>query len=162
MNASDAPTDAPLASVTVRAAASWFIDQPTLLRHQTVKDFEQDFRQHLWKLIAHLEQLTGGLPADDVPRNVALAGVGEARRRLEETEATGLHGEVERVKRLARSVIALCDHHDTLTGVRMCVVCDKPIEDGDPWERYDRLSPSGGADQPGRIHTRCIDAVRRR
>ncbi|MGX4695141.1 DUF6415 family natural product biosynthesis protein [Streptomyces sp. JNUCC 63] len=162
MNASDAPADAPLASVTVRAAAGWFIDQPTLLRHQTVKGFEQDFRQHLWKLIARIEQLTGGLPADDVPRNVALAGVGEARRRLEEIEAAGLHGEVERVKRLARSVIALCDHHDTLTGVRMCPACDQPIRDGQDSMPYDHISPSGGAAHSGRIHTRCAHTVRRR
>ncbi|MGC9541560.1 DUF6415 family natural product biosynthesis protein [Streptomyces sp. UG1] len=43
-----------------------------------------------------------------------MAGVGEARRRLHEPEAAGLLGEVERVKRLARSVVALCDHHDAL------------------------------------------------
>ncbi|QOV37510.1 hypothetical protein IM697_03480 [Streptomyces ferrugineus] len=65
------------------------------------------------------------------------------------------------MKRLARSVVALCDHRDALTGARMCLACDKPIEEQASLP-YEKVSPSGGATQPGRIHATCADAVRRR
>ncbi|MGW4563747.1 DUF6415 family natural product biosynthesis protein [Streptomyces sp. NPDC004561] len=95
--------------------------------------------------------MAAALPKDDGPAKVARAGVRKARRRLVEIEAAGLFGEVARVKRLARSVVSLCDHYDTLSGVRMCLVCDKPIEGGDPWEPYGQVSPSGGATWSGRV-----------
>jgi hypothetical protein len=160
VNATHSKTGAvPFAPVTARAAASWFLDQKTLPRHGTVKAFEADFRQILERLVPRVEQLAADLPTDDVPRNVALAGVGEARRRLGEPEATGLRGEVNRVKRLARSVIALCGHLDALSGVRMCLLCNKPLEDGDAWEPYQQAGLTGGPAQPGRAHTVCARAV---
>ncbi|MGW1364292.1 DUF6415 family natural product biosynthesis protein [Streptomyces chartreusis] len=58
------------------------------------------------------------------------AGVGEARRRLGLPARSGLQAEYERVKRLAMSVIALCDHLDALTGINMCLLCDKELEAG--------------------------------
>ncbi|MFD7407419.1 DUF6415 family natural product biosynthesis protein [Streptomyces sp. NPDC059866] len=146
----------------MRAQASWFIDQRSLPRHQTVKGFSQDFHSYLKQLIPKIEQLAETLPPDDVPAKVALAGVAKARQRLEEAEAAGLHGEVERVKRLARSVMALCDHHDALTGVLMCLACDKPIEAADAWVPYDRVGPSGRTAPPGRIHARCAGTTHRR
>ncbi|MFB7595779.1 DUF6415 family natural product biosynthesis protein [Streptomyces sp. NPDC056160] len=145
----------PVAPVTVRAAASWFLDQLTLPRHGTVKAFEADFRQTLEQLVPRIEQLAADLPADDVPRKVALAGVEEARWRLVEPGAAGLQGEVERVKRLARSVISLCGHFDALSGVRMCLLCDKPIEDNDAWDPYRQAGLTGGPAQPGRVHAVC-------
>ncbi|WP_306192228.1 MULTISPECIES: DUF6415 family natural product biosynthesis protein [unclassified Streptomyces] len=96
-----------------------------------------------------------------MPRKVALAGVGEVRRRLGEPEAAGLHGEVNRVKRLARSVIALCGHLDALSGLRMCLLCDKPLEDSDAWELYQQAGLTGGPGQPGRVHAACARTVRR-
>ncbi|MFF0794953.1 DUF6415 family natural product biosynthesis protein [Streptomyces spiralis] len=162
MNATRPQADeAPFAPVTVRAAAAWFLDQRTLPRHGTVKAFEVDFRQALEQLLTRVEQLAGGLPADDVPRKVALAGVGEACRRLVEPVAAGLHGEVNRVKRLARSVIALCDHLDALSGLRMCLLCDKPLEDSDAWELYQQAGLTGGPEKPGRVHAACARTVRR-
>ncbi|MFD7409423.1 DUF6415 family natural product biosynthesis protein [Streptomyces sp. NPDC059866] len=128
MNAAPQGTEAPAPSTgLIRAQATWFIDQQTLARHQTVKGFGQDFLGYLQQLIPQIEQITVCLPEDDVPARVALAAVGEARRRINEPETTRLSGEVERVKRLARSVVALCDHHDTLTGMAMCLACDQPI-----------------------------------
>ncbi|MFE4576336.1 DUF6415 family natural product biosynthesis protein [Streptomyces chartreusis] len=59
---------------------------------------------------------------------VASVAVREARARLHEPEAAGLHGETERVKRLARSVVLLCDQHAALSALRMCLTCDKPIK----------------------------------
>ncbi|WP_409472824.1 DUF6415 family natural product biosynthesis protein [Streptomyces sp. HC307] len=163
MNATHDDTEAPTqAPATMRAAATWFLDQPLLPRHGTVKRFSDAFRANVGQLIRDIEQLTGNLPGDDVPAKVALAGVEEARRRLNETERPGLAGEVDRVKRLARSVVALCDHYDALTGVVMCLACDAVIEGGDESVPYDHLSASGGAAQPGRIHTRCDNKMRRR
>lgn len=162
MNATRDETEAPASSiVAMRAAAGWFLDQPSLPRHQTVKGFSEDFHGCLVQLIPQIKQLTERLPEDDVPAKVALAGVGEARRRLDEPEADGLHGEVERVKRLARSVVALCDHYDTLKGVTMCLTCDTPIEDGAERLPYDQISPSGGAARSGSVHARCANTVRR-
>ncbi|MFD7408389.1 DUF6415 family natural product biosynthesis protein [Streptomyces sp. NPDC059866] len=144
----------------LRAAATWLLDQRTVPRHQSVKLFSQGFHNYLGQLIPRIGQLAEVLPPDDVPR-VALAGVGEARRRLEEPESVGLHGEVDRVRRLARSIVAPCDHFDTLTGLVMCLACDKPIEAGDAWVPYDQVSPSGGVARAGRIHCRCANAPRR-
>ncbi|WP_267890910.1 DUF6415 family natural product biosynthesis protein [Streptomyces sp. AS58] len=86
---------------------------------------------------------------------------GEARRRLSVREAPGLKGEAALVERLARSVMALCDHYDSLTGLVMCLTCDKPIESGDAWVPYDMVSSSSGAVRAGRVHTRCADISRR-
>ncbi|MCD7440480.1 hypothetical protein K4B79_19915 [Streptomyces lincolnensis] len=157
----DTPSETPtLRTVSMRASATWFLDQRTLPRHETANRFAQDFGRFLNLLIPHIEWLAGGRPEDDVPAKVALAGVGEARRRLAEAESAGLHGEVERVKRLARSVVGLCDHFDALAGVTMCLACDKRIEDGEVLMPYASVSPWRGAGS-GRIHARCADAVRR-
>ncbi|WP_330358785.1 DUF6415 family natural product biosynthesis protein [Streptomyces chartreusis] len=146
----------------MRAAAAWFLDQRTLPRHGSLKHWSSDLGDFLKHLASGIEQLTAALPASDVPARVAMVGVGEARRRLDEPEATGLNGDTERVKQLARSVVALCDHHDALIGARMCLACDKPLDDGRPTMPYEHASPSGGAKVPGRIHTACASAGRPR
>ncbi|MEU6480566.1 DUF6415 family natural product biosynthesis protein [Streptomyces sp. NPDC047017] len=114
----DPPQGAALASVAVRAAASWFLDQRTLPRHGTVKAFEADFRATLAELIPRIEELAAGLPGDEPPAKAALAALAEARSRLRAVEAAGLRGEATRVRQIAASVLAACDHHDTLTGLR--------------------------------------------
>ncbi|MET8827345.1 DUF6415 family natural product biosynthesis protein [Streptomyces sp. NPDC004610] len=133
----------------VRAHASWFIDQQALPRHQTVRRFGADFRRYLELLTEQTEQLARTMPPDDVPARVAEIAVGEARRRLYIPERDGLTGETERVKRLARSVMALCDHFETLRGLVMCLACDQPIEAADAWPEYDP------PDLSGRIHRAC-------
>ncbi|GAB2714313.1 DUF6415 family natural product biosynthesis protein [Streptomyces bullii] len=155
-------TAAPIPStVAMVTQATWFLKQPTLLGHQDVKAFEADFRTFVEHLIPQVEELAAARSRDDVPAQVALAGVAEARRRLIEPEAAGLKGEVARVQRLARSVIALCTHYDALTGISMCVVCNRVIDgDDEPWEPYDYASPSGGAARSGGVHAAC--ATRRR
>ncbi|MFF6980479.1 DUF6415 family natural product biosynthesis protein [Streptomyces sp. NPDC008343] len=109
----EAPT---LGTVSMRAAASWLLDQPTLPGRETLRLFDQDFRLFLSLVIPHIERMTGGRPEDDATVQAALAGVGEARRRLLETGSTGLTTEFERVKRVASSVMALCDHFEALIG----------------------------------------------
>ncbi|MFC7906492.1 DUF6415 family natural product biosynthesis protein [Streptomyces nigra] len=154
------PVATPRGVTSMRSAATWFLDQQTLPRHENVRLWSQDFGDFVQALIGQIEPLAARLPAGDVPARVAMAGVGEARRRLREPEAPGLQGEVQRVRRLARSVLALCDHRDSLTGVARCLACDRPLEEGQPTRPYDKVSPSGGAAQPGRIHTRCASAGR--
>lgn len=154
------PDTRPLGITSMRAAATWFLEQRTLPRYQSVQLFSRDFHGFLEQLIPQVEQLARARGEDDAPGKVALAGVAEARRRIEDPESAGLHGEVERVKRLARSVVALCSHHDALTGFTMCLVCDRPIEDGDESVPYDYGSPSGGTVRTGRVHAAC--ATRRR
>lgn len=130
-----------------------------LLGLNSVRLFGQDFHGFLEQVIPRIEQLAAGRAEDDVPSRVALAGVGEARRRLAEPVAGELAGEVARASRLARSAVALCDHYDALNGTLMCLVCDQVIEDGEASLPYGRFGPGEGA---GRVHPRCTGALRRR
>jgi len=152
----------PRSTASMRSAATWFLDQATLLRHEALAAMSKDMTAFLEQLMPKLEERASTLPAGDVPARVAMAGVAEARRRLYEPGAAGLNGETERVKRLARSVVALCDHHDSLAGASMCLACDKPIDDGRPTMPYEHASPSGGAKVAGRIHTACANTGRPR
>lgn len=104
--------------------------------------------------------LVGPRPADDPQAAVALVGVQEARRRILAIEEPGLWGEAERVRKLARSVVSLGDHYDTLTGVVMCLACDHPILGGEPSQPSSQGSAFGGAVRCGRIHDRCENTVR--
>ena len=157
-----ASAETPRSTSTMRTAATWFLDQTTLPRHEELAVWSRDLTAFLEQLMPRLEERAAKLPANDVPARVAMVGVGEARRRLYEKGAAGLHGETERVRRLARSVVALCDHHDTLSGASMCLACDKPIDDGRPTMPYEHASPSGGARVAGRIHVACANAGRHR
>ncbi|MFE0801019.1 DUF6415 family natural product biosynthesis protein [Streptomyces sp. NPDC058812] len=155
------PEMAAPATATMRATAAWFLAQRTLPRYGVVKSFDHALRDYLTELLPHIEQLAADR-GDDVLAEVALASVEETRRRMGAREAAGLLGEVERVKLLARSVAALCDHYDALTGVVMCLACDRAIESGDDSVPYDQGSPSGSAVRSGRVHARCANVGRPR
>ncbi|MEU3945388.1 DUF6415 family natural product biosynthesis protein [Streptomyces sp. NPDC029526] len=153
--------DCPITGIgSMRSNAAWFLDQVTLPRHGLVALFAQDFTRNLNDLMPCVEQLAALRGADDVPAQVALVGVGEARRRLTEPEAAGLSGEVARVRRLARSVRCLCDHYDALTAVRTCVACDRSIENGDDTVPYDQISPTAGGGRSALIHAGCAKRAR--
>ncbi|MCT7353112.1 DUF6415 family natural product biosynthesis protein [Streptomyces sp. 15-116A] len=113
-------------------AATWFIDLTVLPRHGEVVQFREAFIRYLGELMSLVEQLTSLHGPDDGHAHAALASVAEARRRLAEPEAAGLNGEVTRVKQLARSVVALSEHHEALTALRadVCPGCDRAIEAG--------------------------------
>ncbi|MGW6954259.1 DUF6415 family natural product biosynthesis protein [Streptomyces sp. NRRL F-5140] len=157
----DTETRAP-SPTAMRAAAAWFLDQRTLPRHEVLKLWSDDLTAFIQRLMPEIEALAAGLPPSDVPVRVATVDVGEARRRLREPDVAGPNGETERVKGLARSVVALCDHHGALTGASTCLACDKRIHDGETWLSYDKFSPSGGAVQSGRMHTACASTGRPR
>lgn len=123
-------TDTSPGVISMRAAASWFVDQPTLPRHESLKIWSTDLTSYLELLIPTVNELAG-IGSADAAAMAAMAGIGEAERRLHEPGAAGLRGETERVRRLARSVIALCDHHVNLSegsghgGVRLPAAPDK-------------------------------------
>ncbi|MGI5518830.1 DUF6415 family natural product biosynthesis protein [Streptomyces sp. CA-106131] len=119
-------------------------------------------RGHMQLIIPEIEQAAGKLPKDDVPRYCALACIGEARAKLRATAGDGPHRAIAHARKLARSLAALCDHYEALTGVEMCLACDKPIRDREDSVPYGHVSASGGAACTGRIHTRCAHTLRRR
>ncbi|MEU6371240.1 DUF6415 family natural product biosynthesis protein [Streptomyces sp. NPDC046931] len=119
-------------------------------------------RGHIQLIIPEIEQAAGKLPEDDVPRYCALACIGEARAKLRTTADAGPHRAAAHARKLARSLMALCDHYEALTGVAMCLVCDKPIRDGEDSVPYSQVSSSGGAACAGRIHAQCSRIGRRR
>ena len=105
----------------MRAAAAELLGENTPLpRYEDVQTLTLLYRGNLMLMIPEVENLTGRLPHDDTPAKVALAGIEEARLRLDEiptaTQKVGLVSEVKRAQRLARSVLALCDHYENLTG----------------------------------------------
>lgn len=118
-------------------------------------------RGHMQLIIPEIERAAGKLPEDDVPRYCALACIGEARAKLRATPAAGPHRAAAHARKLARSLMALCDHYEALTGVEMCLVCDQPIRDGADSVSYGQVRTSGGAASAGRIHTRCAPIGRR-
>ncbi|MGW0914642.1 DUF6415 family natural product biosynthesis protein [Streptomyces sp. NPDC002784] len=115
---------------------------------------------HMQLLIPEIEQAAAALPADDVPRYVALACVREARGKLTARPGLMPHDAAAHVRKLGRSLLALCDHYETLTGVRMCLACDQPLKPGEPTRPFDQGSQSGGSAVSGRIHERCANTVR--
>ncbi|MEX3103009.1 MULTISPECIES: DUF6415 family natural product biosynthesis protein [unclassified Streptomyces] len=90
----------------LRAEAAWFLAQETLPRHQTVTLIGTELAAGLVRLIPQVEQ-------DADPRDLA-----EARRSLDTPERPGLAGEVERVRGLARSVVALGECYGAVAGAR--------------------------------------------
>jgi hypothetical protein len=112
-------------------------------------------------LIPEVEKLAGGLPREDVPRYCALACVGEAHGKLRAQPGMGPGADVAYARKLARSLIALCDHFESLTGQVMCVACDRVIRRPDDAVPLDQVSNSGGAIS-ARVHAACLDAPRPR
>ncbi len=76
-------------------------------------------RGHLELLTPEVELAAGRLHKNSIPRYCALACVGEARGKLRATPGPGAAGAAAYARRLARVLRALCDHHETLTGVTL-------------------------------------------
>ncbi|MFG3164447.1 DUF6415 family natural product biosynthesis protein [Streptomyces sp. NPDC048232] len=114
-----------LGTVSMRAAATWLLDRSAMPGRETLKLFDQDFRLFLSLVIPDIEQLAGSRNGDDVATNAARTEVCEARGRLSETAGSDLTAEFERVGRLARSVMDLCDRFDALSGITICSACGR-------------------------------------
>lgn len=76
-------------------------------------------RGHIELLIPEIEEAAAALPYDDVPRYCALACIGEARRKLRARPGPEEYDALVHARRLARSLSALCDHHESLNGTLM-------------------------------------------
>ncbi|WP_369244441.1 DUF6415 family natural product biosynthesis protein [Streptomyces sp. R41] len=128
---------------------------------QGVGALTHTLRGHMELLIPEVEVAALKQPKDDIPRYCALACIGEARGKLRATPGPGAHGALAYARKLSRSLAALCDHYEALTGVTMCLTCDKPIRQGEDSQPYDNVSQSGGAATAGQIHSSCANTVRR-
>lgn len=100
----------------MRGDAAVLLGDEVLPRWEDVQRLAHLYRSHILHLISEVEAGIFRQPPDDVPAAVARACIGEARRRLDEIEAPGLDGETQRARRLARSVVALADHWESLGG----------------------------------------------
>ncbi|MFC8664043.1 DUF6415 family natural product biosynthesis protein [Streptomyces sp. NPDC057199] len=156
MNATQREVDAQVDVAAMRQDAAVLLDQGApLIRYEDLQAAERRYRVNLAWLIREVDAAMCRRSEDDVQAKVAMAGMSEAHRRLSEIEAVGLAGEVRRVRRLARSVLSLCDHYGTLTGLRMCAVCDKPITADQESAPYDLFRTSSGGPTSD-AHARCL------
>lgn len=73
-------------------------------------------RGQLEELIPTIEAMTLRFPAGDIPSRCALTGVDEARTRLGLRPGFNAPGQMTVAMKLARSVMALCDHYENLGG----------------------------------------------
>ncbi|MFJ8034654.1 DUF6415 family natural product biosynthesis protein [Streptomyces sp. NPDC096032] len=73
-----------------------------------------ELRSHLERLIPEVEGAARREPADSGPKFCALACVGEAQRKLHAGDGTSWAVRVAMARKLARSVNALCEHHEKL------------------------------------------------
>lgn len=105
----------PLGIETMRVAARRLLaedaEPPTLDELATLT---LQLRGHITVAVPEVEAAAGRLPEGDVPRACALACVGEARMRLGLEPGPTLPAGIAHAQRLARSVNALCDHHENL------------------------------------------------
>ena len=156
MNATPREVDAQRDVAAMRQDAAALLDEGApLIRYKDLQAAEHRYRVNLAWLLREVDAAIAGRPEDDIQAKVAMAGMSEAQRRLKEIEAVGLAGEVRRVRRLARSVVSLCDHHGTLTGLRMCPVCDKPITADQEPMPYD-LFRSCNSGPTSDAYARCL------
>ncbi|MGY5099452.1 DUF6415 family natural product biosynthesis protein [Streptomyces sp. 900105245] len=127
----------------------------------TLETLVARMRGQLQLVIPEVVAVAVALPKDDVPRYCALACAREARGRLERmAPGPARHDQLVYARRLARSLSALCDYFEALTGVRTCVICDQPIQSGEPSQPYD-VAHHGGAAGAGRRHERCVQSAAR-
>lgn len=147
----------PIDTAVLRADTAEILGpEPVMPRYERVQHLAYTYRGSILLLIPIVEKLSLDLPGDEIRGRCALAGIGEARRRLNEIEAVGLAGEVRRTQRLARAVLSLCDHYDSLTGVIMCARCDRPIGPDEASAPYD--FGAGDYAETSRVHSTCMPA----
>lgn len=85
----------------------WINQQDTLLH------------QHLTTLIPAVEETARLRPIDSLLRDDALAEIDTARELMDTSPSEGIIAATRHVKQLARTLQALCDHHDMLTSGKL-------------------------------------------
>ncbi|MGW1039314.1 DUF6415 family natural product biosynthesis protein [Streptomyces sp. NPDC002547] len=78
-----------------------------------------EVRGHLALLMPEVEEAAGRLPSESIPRYCALACIGEARQKLGEQPSPAPGGAAAHARRLARSLNALVDHYESLSGTQL-------------------------------------------
>ncbi|MEU2434353.1 DUF6415 family natural product biosynthesis protein [Streptomyces sp. NPDC007861] len=79
-----------------------------------LKYLTAEMRGYVELLIPEIRRLIARLPAGDAPARVAQIGVDEAWRRLHTPPGFGPDAAYAQAQRLARSVLSLCDHYESL------------------------------------------------
>ncbi len=80
-----------------------------------LKTLDSTLRGHLEVLIPEVQKAAGPRP-ENVQTYCALACVGEARGKLTVAAGDALPSRVRHARRLARVLLALCEHYERLTG----------------------------------------------
>ncbi|KPI10142.1 hypothetical protein OK074_3145 [Actinobacteria bacterium OK074] len=107
----------PVDAVTMRRTiARVFADDAVPLTAEELHDLVLLCRGHLMLLIPEVGRVGRGLPEGDVRRTGALAGIAEARRRLDLVPDEQPRARVAHARRLARSVDCLLRHVEALGG----------------------------------------------
>ncbi|MET7390516.1 DUF6415 family natural product biosynthesis protein [Streptomyces sp. NPDC005529] len=117
-------------------------------------------RRHMQLVVPEIESKALALDKNDIPRYCALACVGEAHGKLRARAGHGTYAALAFARRLARSLAALCDHYETLTGMPICTACEKAIHPRSEQATYERVSNSGGA-VVSHVHAACANRPRR-
>ncbi|MGW0842632.1 DUF6415 family natural product biosynthesis protein [Streptomyces sp. NPDC002787] len=110
------PLDIETMRLTARRLLAEDAEPPTLDELETLT---LQLRGHIMVAVPDVAAAAGRLPEDDVPRACALACVGEARMRLGLEPGATLPTGIAHAQRLARSVNALCDHHENLAKLEL-------------------------------------------
>ncbi|MFJ4685914.1 DUF6415 family natural product biosynthesis protein [Streptomyces sp. NPDC091377] len=98
------------------AARSILGDHARLPTEEQLELLTGRLRGHLMLAIPVVVEAAAGYPVGDIPGACARVGVEEARLRLgREPAATSLPAGIAHAQLLARSVMALCDHYESLT-----------------------------------------------
>lgn len=109
----------PLDRETMRAATRRLMGPDAQLpAFEEVETLTLLYRGNLMLLIPEVERAACGLPQYDVPKACALAGVTDARTRMDLHAGPGLPAAIAHAQLLARSVNALLDHLENLGGER--------------------------------------------
>ncbi|HLL34728.1 MAG TPA: DUF6415 family natural product biosynthesis protein [Streptomyces sp.] len=113
----DDTTALPLDVQVMRAdARSLLAEDADLSSEEELETLTRQLRAHLMFAIPVVEALADRFPEGDVPSACAYSAVMEARTRLGLAPRRSLAGRVAHAQRLARSVNALCDHYENLSG----------------------------------------------
>jgi hypothetical protein len=99
-----------------RTARRFLADDAEQFCDEELETLALQLRGHLMLAIPVVEALADRLPEDDVPSACAFSAVMEARTRLGLEPHRSVAGRVAHAQRLARSVNALCDHYENLSG----------------------------------------------
>ncbi|MER6343193.1 DUF6415 family natural product biosynthesis protein [Streptomyces sp. NPDC001532] len=113
MDSMTAPAILPTMRAAVRRLLTENTEPPS---DEELETLTLRLREHLGLAIPVVEALASGLPEDDIPRACAHAAVMEARARLGAEPRPTPAARIAHAQRLARSVNALCDHYENLSG----------------------------------------------